>query len=509
MRIIEKSRNGMCLGLCLMVTACGGGSSGSGGDDSGSGGNTGNGGGTGGTTTTYEIGGTLTGNTGAVVLSLNGMEETFDSTDFVFSNSIDENQSYTVLVVDAPTGQDCSITANQGVATDNVTSIAVNCADSVASGDFSVGGTITGTTGSVTLSLNGTQETFNSGNFTFAQRLPDNTAYSVLFVAAADNSVCSVANGTGVISQNISALDVNCSSSTGGNGRRLSRVERDYDNNGTFELVSNLRYNAGAEVVAIESNYTDDGEVDRYNWGNDGDISYFGSNYVFNSEGMPESFSLEDLFTDGSSEVATITYAYQGGLIESITTFFSDDTTSEEAALTPSYDGNRLVGLSSNVSGITSNYVFNYRADGSIESVEFLVNGVLTGTTDYQWRADGQIDRIEERFAGGAVEEHYQAHYDGNGRLVRNEYIDVNDPASEYNYTETVIYNANGELERIEYDVFSDGSVEATERFFWESGDCFDMYAPSFGSASYPNQSVGDSDLFPAGVFARVLGCED
>ena len=84
--------------------------------------------------------------------------------------------------------------------------------DSNPSTTLSISGTITGNDASVTLALNGTEETFAGSEFTFTQELDDNSFYAVSFVSIPNDQNCVVANGAGVITADVSNVEVTCSS---------------------------------------------------------------------------------------------------------------------------------------------------------------------------------------------------------------------------------------------------------------------------------------------------------
>jgi len=79
---------------------------------------------------------------------------------------------------------------------------------------FTIGGTISGNDASVTLSLNGVEETFVSSPFTFTDTLEENTIYSVQFVSTPSNQVCTLSNNNGTISTDISNIEVLCTAPT-------------------------------------------------------------------------------------------------------------------------------------------------------------------------------------------------------------------------------------------------------------------------------------------------------
>lgn len=76
---------------------------------------------------------------------------------------------------------------------------------------FTIGGTVTGADGSITLSLNGSQESFNGVEFTFTNTLTMNAAYSVGFVSADNGQSCTVQNASGSVSANVTDIAVTCS----------------------------------------------------------------------------------------------------------------------------------------------------------------------------------------------------------------------------------------------------------------------------------------------------------
>ncbi|HEY6456698.1 MAG TPA: CAP domain-containing protein [Steroidobacteraceae bacterium] len=111
--------------LGALLTACGGGGSGSSSSGSGS-----NGGGTA-ASTSYTVGGSVSGLNGVASVSLNGATAQSLSSDgsFVFSSSLASGDSYIVTVVTAPTGETCSVSNGSGtVGSANVTNVTINCA---------------------------------------------------------------------------------------------------------------------------------------------------------------------------------------------------------------------------------------------------------------------------------------------------------------------------------------------------------------------------------------------
>ena len=187
------------------------------------------------TTTTFTVGGTITGlatgdaGTGsALVLEDNGGDELTVSANgtFAFPTSVASGAGYAVTVKTQPTApaQACTVSGGVGtVDTGNVSSVVVNCAIDT----FTVGGTISGLAGLVILQDNGGDNAAldANGNFAFATPLPSGTPYvvTVLTQPGAPSQTCAVTNGTGdVASANVTSISVTCTTNTFTVGGTLS-----------------------------------------------------------------------------------------------------------------------------------------------------------------------------------------------------------------------------------------------------------------------------------------------
>ena len=126
-----------------------------------------------GTSTTYSIGGTVSGLSGTVVLQDNGADNLSVSANgsFTFATPLAGGASYAVTVKTSPSGQSCTVSNGSGtVAAANVTNVAVSCTSAAA---YSIGGTVSGLSGTVVLQDNGADNLSVSanGSFTFATPL--------------------------------------------------------------------------------------------------------------------------------------------------------------------------------------------------------------------------------------------------------------------------------------------------------------------------------------------------
>ncbi len=162
---------------------------------------------------TYSIGGNVTGLTGTLKLTDNGTD-TLTLTgngSFTFATQLLSGATYAVNIGTQPSGQVCTVSGGAGsVASANVTSVAVSCADAPT---YSVGGTVSGLSGTLKLNDNGTDTltlTAN-GTFTFAAQLASGASYAVTVAAQPAGQTCTISNGTGTIaSSNVTAVAVSC-----------------------------------------------------------------------------------------------------------------------------------------------------------------------------------------------------------------------------------------------------------------------------------------------------------
>jgi Galactose oxidase, central domain/Kelch motif len=122
---------------------------------------------------------------------------------FTFKTSVTGADIYAVTVVTEPINpnQICTVTNGSGVASANVTTVAVNCVLS-----YSIGGTVTGVVGTGLILQNSSdseQLTISPANgnqaFTFKNLVPSGTAYTVTIFAepTAPTQACTVSPGTG------------------------------------------------------------------------------------------------------------------------------------------------------------------------------------------------------------------------------------------------------------------------------------------------------------------------
>jgi Galactose oxidase, central domain/Kelch motif len=180
-------------------------------------------GGGGSTTGSYTIGGSVTGLTGTGLVLSDNKTDTLTitpgtngaSVPFTFKTAV--SGAYDVEVQTQPTGQTCKASANTGTATANVTTVAIACTTN--SVTATIGGTLSGlvtTTGaSVVLQDNGGDSLTVSANGLFTFKTPvtgptDAYKVTVLTQPTTPNEICSVANGSGTATANVTNVAVTC-----------------------------------------------------------------------------------------------------------------------------------------------------------------------------------------------------------------------------------------------------------------------------------------------------------
>ena len=158
------------------------------------------------TTNTFTVSGTVTGNIGSVTLlnNLGDAKSVTGNGGFTFTAQ-NYGTTYSVTVGTQPTGETCLVSNGSGTIAGAVTNVTVSCNINT----FTVGGTVTGNAGSVTVLNNSgdPQSVTGDGGFTFAAQ-NFGTTYAVTVGTQPAGQACSVNNGSGTIS-NVNVINVN------------------------------------------------------------------------------------------------------------------------------------------------------------------------------------------------------------------------------------------------------------------------------------------------------------
>lgn len=163
--------------------------------------------------TSYTVGGTVSGLAGTVVLRNNDKDTLTLSADgaFTFASGVTAGNPYAVSVAQQPEGQTCAVSAGQGTAdagAGNVTDVRVVCAAQT----YAVGGTVSGLAGTLVLRNNGADELSVSANggFRFAQALPQGAAYDVTVRTQPAGQICALAGASGTATAAVDSIVATC-----------------------------------------------------------------------------------------------------------------------------------------------------------------------------------------------------------------------------------------------------------------------------------------------------------
>jgi trimeric autotransporter adhesin len=164
----------------------------------------------------FAINGMVSGLIGAVVLQNNGADTQTISTDgaFTFSTPVTQGKPYAVTVLTQPTDQTCSVGSGTGtMGAAKVITVAVVCSTNT----FSVGGTVSGLSGTVVMQDNGADSTVlnTDGSFTFSSSVAEGSTYSITVQTQPAAQSCTVVNGSGTMGgSNVTNVTVACTTNT-------------------------------------------------------------------------------------------------------------------------------------------------------------------------------------------------------------------------------------------------------------------------------------------------------
>jgi hypothetical protein len=135
-----------------------------------------------------------------VVLQNNGGDDLTWNADgeFTFNTAIADGSSYSVTVLSQPVGQTCVASGNTGsVSGADVINVAITCTTNT----YTIGGSVTGLTGSVVLQNNGGDDlTLNADtHFTFFTAVAYGSAYNVSVLTQPTGQTCTASSNTGTV----------------------------------------------------------------------------------------------------------------------------------------------------------------------------------------------------------------------------------------------------------------------------------------------------------------------
>jgi hypothetical protein len=189
----------------------------------------------------YTLGGSISGlNASGLVLS-NGTDTVSPSataTSFTFGQKVTYGSAYAVTVQTQPSGETCSVTTGTGSGTmpaADVGNVAVRCTGPAS---YTVGGSVSGLTGTGLVLANGADSlpVSSNGNFTMPMPVVSGNLYSVKVQTQPTGETCAVANGTNTMpAANVNNVAVTCTAQAYSVGGTISGL-----NAGGLLVVSDL-----------------------------------------------------------------------------------------------------------------------------------------------------------------------------------------------------------------------------------------------------------------------------
>jgi large repetitive protein len=208
------------------------------------------------TSVTYTIGGIVSGLSGTGLVLQDNSGDNLPITkngSFTFPTVLPSGSSFSVTVFAQPASptQTCTVTGGGGTATANITGILVNCTTTT----FTLGGTITGLTGSgLILQNNGANSlpvAANSSSFTFTNQVASGSTYAVTALAQPTPS-CAITNGSGKVgSASVSNIAIAC----GGNSSNIGVTVSGLLANTAVVLQDNGGDNLTVSASGIATNF--------------------------------------------------------------------------------------------------------------------------------------------------------------------------------------------------------------------------------------------------------------
>ncbi len=165
----------------------------------------------------YTLGGIVFGLTGSLEIDKNGADNLIitDNGPFTFPALIEENTSYSVSMVKAPAGYNCTITNGTGIMPENdANNISIVCALAPM---YTLDGTVSGLAGSLEITRNGTDNlTIASDSpFTFPTSVTYNHPYLIEVVSTPSGYDCAISNASGVMpDHDVTDVGITCAVDT-------------------------------------------------------------------------------------------------------------------------------------------------------------------------------------------------------------------------------------------------------------------------------------------------------
>lgn len=335
------------------------------------------------TASQYSLGGSISGLTGTVYLQNNGVSpQPFSNNgSFTLATGLTTGTAYDVTVQSQPLDQTCSVSNGVGAINNaNVTNVTVTCSTNA----YTVGGTVSGLSGTVILLNNGgdADTITNNGAFTFATPVAEGSPYNVTVGTQPSGQTCTVTNGSGkMCGSDVTNVSISCATNITTLSTSLSNLALETSGNSRTITITNTG-STSAENLSISYPTWPSGTTANSNCGSSlgatdtctitvtpgaNATSSCNSPYSAPTPGII-TVSASNVISSATTNVYVLTYGciYEEGYI-----FAIDDTTSTSTSI-----GGTTAALTDNSLGIQW-----YNGTFVITHAQNLTNGITNTAT--------------------------------------------------------------------------------------------------------------------------------
>ena len=168
-------------------------------------------GGSGSSAPNYTISASISGLTGSLTLQNNGSDTLTLSQngDYTFTTRLNEGTGYNITIQTPAENDTCTLTNSSGTVAKQNINISINCVPTT----YTLGGSISGLSDSLTLQNNGsdTLTLTQNGNYTFTTPQINASHYAITISQQPNGQHCTLTNSSGTVAkQNINTIQINC-----------------------------------------------------------------------------------------------------------------------------------------------------------------------------------------------------------------------------------------------------------------------------------------------------------
>lgn len=248
-------------------------------------------------------------------------------------------------------------------------------------------------------------------------------------------------------------------------GTRQASLSYDFDNNGVADAVTTLIYDAEGRPTERRYVYSGDGTADRFD--------------PFDDQGGPvvDRFTYDAQSRLQSWDAGGLVFSYTYG-VDGLATRVDATSPVGRAAAEFIYSGNlRTQALRTLEGNLVATDIYEYDGQGRrVLTGELNPDGTVFEDTRYAWDGNGRLTSADVAFdADSNGPSRYVMAYAG-GLQVSTIKTYGNQPG----YSVAFSHDTGGRLLRIEFDLGSNGSVDAVWTMTWESGPCRPVRLPDF-----------------------------